>query len=380
MKALIDKKDFIGLDRCLWLYSGAETPTHRGVLEAVTEYLTARSLGPGGRERNAEKEWRCKQNLARMLNGSPEQIALMSSSSEVISMIAQAMRLKPGDNVIIHNLEFPSGVLPWLLLKREGVEVRVVEHRQWDIEEEDILNRIDERTRLVLTSHVSYLNGVRIDYKKLYERVSRTNALFVLDATQSLGAFPVDLNYADLIVCSSYKWLLGVHGGGILAVNPKRGFELVPRYIGWGRGRSPEGRDKFETFEFHSDARRFELGYPGYPAVYALEFTTGLLLDIGVERIAEHILKLGESVLELLGSLGVAVTTPAESHRRAGNISFLHHDAERIAGELYKQGVYLMGSDGRVRISVGAFNDAEDIRLLGERLPQIIENIGGDKR
>jgi len=377
MKALIDKKDFIGLDRCSWFYSGAETPTHRGVLEAITEYLTARSLGPGGRERNAEKEWRCKQNLARMLNGSPDQIALMSSSSEIISMIAQAMRLKPGDNVIIHNLEFPSGVLPWLLLKQDGVEVRVVEHRQWDIDEEDILNQIDDRTRLVLTSHVSYLNGVRIDYQKLYERVSRTNALFVLDATQSFGAFSVDINHADLIVCSTYKWLLGVHGGGILAINPKRGFELMPRYIGWRSVRSSTGRNKFETFEFHSDARRFELGYPSYPTIYALEFTTGLLLEIGVERIAEHILKLGDSVLELLSSLGLTITTPTEPHRRAGNISFLSDDAERIASELYKQGIYLMGGDGRVRISIGAFNDSDDIRNLGEILPKIVR---GGKR
>lgn len=377
MKALIDKKDFIGLDRCAWFFSGAETPTHRGVEQAVTEYLTARSLGPGGRELNAEKEWSCKRNLARMLNGSPEQIALMSNSSEVISMIAQALRLKPGDNVIIHNLEFPSGVLPWLLLKREGVEVRVVEHRHWEIEEDDIANRIDERTKLVLTSHVSYLNGVRIDYKKLYDRIRRTNALFVLDVTQSLGAFPVDLDYADLIVSSSYKWLLGVHGGGILAINPKRGFDLQPRYIGWRSVRERMIEEKYETFEFHSDARRFELGYPSYPTIYALEYTTGLLLDIGVDNISRHILELGDSVLELLATLELNVTTPVEPERRAGNISFLCDNAERVAQELYEQGVYLMGSDGRVRISVGAFNDSEDIKRLSELLPPILR---GDKR
>jgi len=82
-------------------------------------------------------------------------------------------------------------------------------------------------------------------------------------------------------------------------------------------------------------------------------------------------------VLELLGTLGLTVTTPADPHRRAGNISFLCDHAERIAGELYEKGVYLMGSDGRVRISVGAFNDSEDIRRLGELLPPIIR---GDKR
>lgn len=377
MKALINKKDFIGLDNCSWFFSGAETPPHRGVLQAVMEYVTARGRGPGGRERNAEKEWSCKRNLARMLNGTPEQIALMSSSSEVISMIAQAMRLQPGDNVVIHNLEFPSGVLPWLLLKEEGVEVRVVEHRDWTLDENDILDRIDKRTKLVLTSHVSYLNGVRIDYKKLYENVSRTGALFVLDVTQSLGAFPVDLSYADLIVCSTYKWLLGLHGGGILAVNPKRGFDLQPKYIGWRSVRDRTDQEKYTSFEFHPDARRFELGYPSYATVYALEYSTGLLLEVGVERIAQHILKLGDAVLELLQSLGLAITTPLEPHRRAGNISFLCERAEHVAEELRKQGIYLMGSDGRVRISVGAFNDSEDIERLSAMLPPIVR---GDQR
>ncbi|WP_338026194.1 hypothetical protein [Cohnella algarum] len=96
MKALIDKNDFIGLERCSWFYSGAETPTHREVLKAVTEYMTVRSLGPGGRDRNAETERSCKRNLAELLGSRPEHIALMSSSSEAISMISRALALAPG--------------------------------------------------------------------------------------------------------------------------------------------------------------------------------------------------------------------------------------------------------------------------------------------
>ncbi|WP_309118126.1 aminotransferase class V-fold PLP-dependent enzyme [Paenibacillus sp.] len=376
MKALIDKKNFVGLEQCAWFFSGAETPTHRGVLGAVIEYMISRSLGPEGRERNARTEQRCKANLARLLNGEPEQIAIMSSASEVISMLARAVELQPGDNVVIHNLEFPSGVLPWLALRKEGVEVRVVEHRDWVIDESDILQRMDERTRLVLTSHVSYLTGVRFDYRTLYDRIRKTKAALVLDATQSLGVVPVDLKLADVVVCSSYKWLLGVHGGGVLAVNPERGFDYRPPYVGWRSVADRPAGKKFESFDFQPDARRFELGYPSYPTVYALEHSTRLLLDVGVDRIERHVLALGEQVMRLLQSLDLAVTTPDDPVRRAGNISFLYEEAEKLADRLARKCIYVMGSEGRVRISVHAFNDTADIERLAAALPACIGGEG----
>ncbi|GIO15928.1 cysteine desulfurase [Cohnella xylanilytica] len=372
MRALLDKRDFIGLDRCAWFYSGAETPTHREALKAVTEYMTVRSEGPGGRERNAETEWSCKRNLAEMLGGEPEDIAIVSNSSEAISMIAQALPLRAGDNVIVHALEFPSGVLPWLALKERGVEVRVVGHKDWEIGEDDLLARVDGRTRLVLTSHVSYLTGIRIDYRKLYEELSKTDALLVLDATQSLGIVPVDMAMADLVVCSTYKWLLSVHGGGVLAVNPKRAADLRPAYVGWRSVEDRPGADRFETFEFQPDARRFELGYPSYPTVYALERSTRMLLDAGIANIEKHVLTLGGTLLQLLRSMGLRTTTPLEPKRRAGNISFLHDKAEEVAARLRERDVYVMGGDGRVRMSVHAFNDSEDLEKLAKELPSCL--------
>jgi selenocysteine lyase/cysteine desulfurase len=216
MDALLNKKDFIGLGQRAWFFCGAEAPVHRKVMDAFVEYMVARTRGPGGREQNAQTEWACKTNLARMIGGRAHDIALMSNSSEAISMVAQAVALQPGDNVIINNLEFPSGVLPWLALKRQGLEVRVAKHNNWEMETNDIMDLVDDRTRLVMMSHVSYLSGTRIDYAKLYEQIRNTNALMLLDATQSLGVVPVDIRHTDMLVGSSYKWLLSTHGAGIL--------------------------------------------------------------------------------------------------------------------------------------------------------------------
>lgn len=377
MNTPIDKHEFLGLDRYTWLFSGAETPTHRGVPEAITEYLTARSRGPGGRERNAEVEQTCKANLARLLRGNPEHIALLSNSSETISMIAQGLGLKAGDNVVINTLEFPSGVLPWLAQKANDVEVRLVRHRDWMISVEDILAEVDQHTRLVLTSHVSYLSGHRIDYQRLYHHLKQTQALLLLDATQSLGAVPVNMQQSDFVVCSSYKWLLATHGIGILAVNPDRTREFRSRAIGWRGVTDMFGADRFDNYSLHADARRFELGYPSYPTIYALNFTTGLLLDVGIERIERHILEAGTYLIERLQGLGLEVMTPARPEHRAGNIAFVCSDGEQVAAALLREGILVWGGDGRLRASVHLFNDDHDIERFTQALQAL--NLSGSR-
>lgn len=373
MEALIDKKSFLGLDECTFLYCGAESPPHSGGLEAVKEYYANRGKGPIGREKNAEVEASCKRSVARLLGIRDDRIAFMSNSSEAISMIAQSLDLKPGDNVVINTLEFPSGVLPWLLLKAKGVEVRVVPHVHWQVQVEDTLARVDERTRLVIASHVSYQTGARFDYKSLYDQLRRTGTLFLLDATQSLGAVPVDASFADFVVCSSYKWLLSTHGLGILAVNPERVGDVAPSYVGWRSVEDMFSPTRFESFRFQDDARKFELGYPSYPTIYSLNYSTELLNAIGVENIERHILSLGGLLIEDLKWMGYEVMTPENPSLRAGNISFLCEDGEETADRLRKDGIYVWGGDGRVRASLHLYNDSLDVNRFVGKLNRVVQ-------
>lgn len=361
MNSLVDKQKFIGLEQCTWLYSGAEVPVLRGSSNMVSQYLDNRSRGPQGRENNAQIENECKQYIATMLQASPMDIAFMSNTSDAISCIAQAMNLKQGDNVIINTLEFPSGVLPWLRLKENGIEVRVVEHHNWSVSVEDIVSRIDERTRLVITSHVSYLTGARLDYRELYRRIKMTNTLLLLDATQSMGVLPVDINEADFVVCSSYKWLLSLHGLGILAVNPKRTQNVMPLGIGWRSTTDMFHDQRFESFTFWDDARRFETGYPSYPTLYSLHHSVSLLLEIGIENIEKHILTLGSELIQRLEKAGYELMTPYEPENRAGNICIVHPNGERVAERLFNKQIYVWGGDNRLRASLHLFNDSSDI-------------------
>lgn len=361
MKSLEPKEHFVGLENCTWLYSGAETPVHAASYKAVEEYLRVRGRGPEGRSRNAETEQSCKENIAHLVHNRPDNIAFLSNTSEAISMIAQSLDWRAGDNVVINELEFPSGVLPWLHLQKSGVEVRVVPHTKWQVPVDDIVARVDERTRLVVTSHVSYITGARIDYRSLYTHLKNTNTLLLLDVTQSLGAVAVDMNEADFIVCSSYKWLLSTHGLGILGVNPARVADLIPRTIGWRSIKDMFSANRFESFALYDDARKFELGYPAYATIYAMNYSTGLLRRIGVDAIEHHILGLGGLLLEQLTAIGFDVMTPSLPERRAGNICVSTDQGESIAERLLRDNVYVWGGDGRFRASVHLFNDTADV-------------------
>jgi len=361
MQPLLDKSEFINLEDRTWLFCGAESPPLRGALAGMQEYMHARALGPGGRERNAEIENNCRSLLARLLHGQPEQITFVSSSSEAISNIALSCALTPGDNIVINTLEFPSGVLPSLAMKENGIEIRVVPHRAWEVHLEDIMAQVDGRTRLVITSHVSYLSGARFDYKSLYQRLQTTDALLLLDATQALGAVDVDMNGADFVITSCYKWLLGTHGAAVLAVNPKRTTSFRPRLIGWRGVTDMFSANRFESFQRHEDARQFDLGYPNYPTLYALNYAVNRLLEIGPEAIERHILALGGYLADELHRNGYALMTPREPARRAGNIAFVCANGEQVAQALREENIYVWGGDGRVRASVHLFNGADDI-------------------
>lgn len=377
MRALIDKSEFVGLENTTWLYSGAETPTHRGSMAAGEDYMRSRSLGPIGRDRNTSVENNCKALLAQMMNGRPEDIAFMSNSSEVISMIASSMGWQAGDNLILHTLEFPSGVLPWLKLKEKGIEIRIVEDTNGEVGVDDILRVTDERTRLVMTSHVSYLTGARLDYRSLYRKLKETRTLLLLDVTQSLGVVPVQMYEADFVVCSSYKWLLSTHGAAVFGINRER-ISLVPAYVGWRSVKDMFGPNRFQAFELQDDARRFELGYPSYPTLYSMNFTVQLLLNIGIANIERHVLELGSYLIRGLKELGLEVMTPVQPEKRAGNISVRHEAGEQIAEGLLKEQIYIWGGDGRFRISLHLFNDKDDVDRLLNKLAPLLAGIQGE--
>jgi selenocysteine lyase/cysteine desulfurase len=377
---LIPKSDFIGLDQITHLCAGGETPMLKTHQEAVARFFADKALGEAGRERFEATYRRCKEKVAHLFGVQPEEIAFLASSSEGINLLAHALTWQPGDNVVVCDVEFPSDVLPWARLKQQGVEVRVISQHNWAINLEELAAKIDRRTRVVDVSYVSYFTGQRLPLETLSKLVRASNALLVVDATHAAGAVPVQAGYADILVSSCYKWLLGVHGLGIFYWNRERLPDLEPPFVGWHTGLSIPDWQEPTAYSPRPDADKFVPGNPSFISLYILENALDRILQIGIPTIEHHVLRLSGQVWQGVHELGWELMTPYPPEQRAGNVCFMVEDVQTITTELAQQGILVWGSyagvGGRIRVSTHLYNDKADV----ERFLSALQSVSSENR
>ena len=362
--SLIPKEQFYGLERIAHLATGGESPMLKSHGAVLQTFLRQKAQGEKAREHFMETLNRTRVKSGQLFNVAPEHITFLSSTSEGTNLLAHALEWQPGDNVVVADVEFPSDVLPWTNMVKDGVELRIVKHKNWQISIDDIAAQIDERTRVVAVSHVSMFTGQRIDLPRLSEVVRASNAIFLLDATHAAGAVPVEAGYADIVISSCYKWLLGVHGTAIFYWNRERLPDLNPPFLGWNSTPVSTSWRNPTQFEFHDNADRFLAGNPSFISLYILDNALDHLLEVGLERIEAHDVGLSGLVWEGINDLGYEMMTPPEAAARAGNVCFMADNIPAIAAALEREDVLIWGvyhGVGRVRISSHLYNDKEDI-------------------
>lgn len=361
---LLSPSKFNGLDGVVHLSAGGETPALRSHQEATLRFFTEKSQGERARALFADKVEVTRAQCAQLFMVNAGDITFLSSASDGINTVMYGMQWEQGDNVVIADVEFPSGAYPWSLLTGIGVEVRVAKHKDWKVSLDDIADLIDERTRIVLISHVSMFTGQRIDLEKLSKIVRRSRAKLVLDATHAAGVVPVDAALADVVVSSCYKWLLGVHGTAIFYWNRERFPELEPAFLGWNSVSSFSGWSEPLSFELKPDTHRFQPANPDFLGIYLLNNALDTLLPLGREAICEHALAMTGVLHEALSGSGFEVMTPAPAEERAGNVCIMSDRVDELAASLKARNVLVWGtyaSAERLRISAHVYNSLADI-------------------
>ena len=367
---LLNKNLFEGLDNnIVHLSAGGETPMLHSHRDAFEQFMQDKGRGERARQLIHETMLKTREQCGELFNVNASDISFVSSTSEGINIVAYGLDWQAGDNVVIADVEFGSGVYPWTMLKDKGVEVKIVRHKDWQISIEDIEAQIDTRTRLVLMSHVSMFTGQRIPLQQLADAVHQRGALLVLDATHAAGVVPVDASCADVVISSCYKWLLGTHGTAIFYHNRDRLPELKAPFLGWASAATAGGWKDPLTLTQHDDGLRFMPANPNYLGIYILHNALKNLLPLGINTIEQHALKLtgrlheGISKLDL-DRLQLSIMTSAEEQYRAGNICIMSERVDELSAQLRSRGVLVWGtygSDSRLRISAHVYNDANDI-------------------
>jgi cysteine desulfurase / selenocysteine lyase len=340
---------------------------------ALAEYWRAKSRGTPGRAHLYERQRETEEAAAKLLNTSADNIVLLANASEALNILANSIDWKPADEVLISDLEFPSNVLVWLRLKELGVRLIVIPTSGGAIRLEDWTSRLSQRTRMVSVSQVSYKTGTQIPFmSELAEEAHRAGALFCVDATQALGRVPVSLRGVDYLVASTYKWLLGSHGLGVVYMSPEMRDRLHPRTAGWYSVESLFYPKRFETFTPKRSAGQLQSGMPNFPGIFALKAGLDFLLSIGVERVDADLRPLVKTLRDGLQEQGLTLLTPACSEFASGIVSFECEDPAAIAARLAEERVVVWGGDGRIRVSIHAYNDPADIVRCLEAIRRLI--------
>ncbi len=358
------RKEFPITKNYIYLDHSGVSPASLRVKNAIDRFLAESAAGgafhyPKWAQRIGETRSAC----AGLINAAPDEIAFVKSTSHGLSIVAEGLDWKPGDNVLIYEKEFPSNIYPWLNLKRKGVEVKAIPSREGRLEISDIERLIDPRTRLLSISSVQFANGFRIDLKRVGELCKQKNVLLCVDAIQSLGVIPMDIKafHIGFLTADAHKWLLGPEGIGIFYCRRGLAERLSPPLIGW---KCVQNELDFDHPDFclKTDAMRFEEGSMNLLGIIGLGAAVDLLLEIGIKNIEERVLGLGDVIIREAEQRGHLVRTPKARNERGGNVTFSGNFEPATARDRLRENRIMVSvRGGGLRVSPHFYNTEEEI-------------------
>ncbi len=336
------------LSRMAYLNTAAEGIPPPSVHEALERYWCDKLKGMAGRQGHFAALESAKGQVAAIYGLSPGEVSFCSCSSEAYNLLALALQLREGQEVIINDLDFPAGATPWLQ-PTSAATVKVWRSVGGALHVEDLLKLINPRTRLVATSLVSFFNGFKIDLAAVVAAVrKKSDAILALDVTQALGRIPIDFKGVDVIISSTHKWILATHGGCLVGV-PKLAEERIHvRAGGWFNQEDAFTAERFNRAETKRGASGFSVGMPNFPAVYAIDAALKYIQSIGVENIARAADPLVRQCLAELQKLPLEFLTSNEPANLAGIISFRHPKMEQLNAKLLERDIHVMSQAGRI--------------------------------
>ena len=353
--------------------------------EAMKNVIDYRLFGPaeGRSDFGAAKQEELKKKFGAMINASASEIAYVANTSDGENVVVMGLfgelvgsqhpstRSTTGftgssnllrTNVVIDELHFTSSLYMYKELEKKGVQLRIVKHRNWKIEPEDMAKAIDKNTKLVSMAMVSNVNGFMHDVKAVSTIAHARGAHVFADIIQAVGAVPVDVKALGIDFASSgtYKWLMGERGIGFLYVREDLQGTVLPTTRFGHRQVSNFNRAQL-TWEPMPGAARYETG--GIPVILAAGVNAGIdyVNKCGLTNIRMHAQQLTDRLQKELPPLGYKPLTPIDTQTPI--VAFEVKDAAATTKMLQAGHVAgtVIANENRIRLAVSVFNTHEDI-------------------
>jgi selenocysteine lyase/cysteine desulfurase len=325
---------------------------------------------------------RLRAALGRLVNVPAEEIVLANSASYGLNLVASAYPWREGDEVLVMQGDFPSDILPWLLLeRRHGVKVVRIRPRGRVVQPDELTAGVTPRTRLFCTTWVHSFSGFAVDVEALGAICHERGVRFVLNGSQAIGARPLDLSAApiDAFLSVGFKWLCGPYGTGFAWVRPEFREQLGPTKAYWLSMQTAADLAK----EVVDAELREGLGARAYDVFGAANFFNFVPLATaieeltahGLERIRDHDQALVSRFVEGIDRARYRVTSPTTPGlERSTLVFFTHNDKSKNRGiyeALLQAGIHVAFRGGSMRVAPHLYNASSDIDRILDALHEL---------
>ena len=360
-----------------YLNHAAVSPWPKRTAQAVTNFSLENSqLGATNYPQWLQKEALLRRQLQQLINAPRvEEIALLKNTSEGLSFIAYGLQWHGGENIIITDEEFPSNRIVWESLASKGVEIRYANIAN-EQPEQNIINLMDNNTRLVSVSSVQYASGLKLDLAQIGTACRTRNILYCIDAIQSLGAEAFDCQHynADFVVAEGHKWMLGPEGLALFYCRQEVMDQLALTEFGWHMIEHQGDYDRTDWTPANS-ARRFECGSPNMLGAYGLSASLSLLLQLGLEQVQSLLQSKIDYLLAQLNAVkNLQLHSPKAIERRGGIINFTiaGQDSHELYNQLRKANVICAYRGKGIRFSPHFYTPYEAMDRAVEKLQGLL--------
>ena len=359
--------DFPVVEESLYLNSPYITPSPRQAVEATQAFVAAKARDPISLGRMLEETNAARQKFARLIGATEAEIGMLFATSEGENIVARALDLGPGDNIVIDDLHYETTfVLYQELAKSRGIELRMVRNEAGEASPEAFARRVDDRTRMISVSWVSHQNGYHHDLRALADLAHAHGAYLYADAIQGMGMLSLDVKSVgiDFLTSGTYKWLLGGYG-----VAPFYVREELLDLVGVDRFGSLNIAEDLgdHRYTLYEDARKYGYATLAFGPVFQLSAALDYLLRVGVANIERHTVGLAQRLHEGLVMQGYRVLTPGNN--RSAIVAFEHgQDPQRVQAALDAANakVSLREEGTQIRVGPALFNNRAEIERFLE--------------
>jgi selenocysteine lyase/cysteine desulfurase len=284
---------------------------------------------------------RVRSEFAALIGVPPAQIGVGHTTAALVNVVA--VNLKPGSRVLAPEKEHNSNTIPFVSQQHRGI---TIETAPWS----ELVNRISEEYAVVALSLVQSIDGSIADLRAISQACRRAGALLCVDVTQAAGWLPFDASLADIIVCSSYKWLMGANGPAFIYLRNDLVESFRQLQPNWFACTESHAAPYGVEFAPATSARKFDV-VPGLISASALLPSLALINKLSVDAIHRHNTGLAE---KLCARLSVAYNGSA----------IVMLDVPGAAQRLKARGIRATIRGDRVRVAIHIYNDVEDVEEL----------------